>query len=98
MKFICSYDNGYESDYEKVFIEASCYDKAEAYMAEGLYDYAESHVLGVEGFDLDEGFESDEAESDYYDNCEYYVGTATDAEFYAALEEEGDGEDAIIHL
>lgn len=99
MKFIGEYDNGYCGNNDNVFFfEADNIDAVYAYMAEGLYEWAEQNIIGVEGYNFGEGFNSQEDEDYYYDNCDYIVTEVDEDEFFTRLEDEGFEEDEIIKL
>lgn len=98
MKYICTYDNDYCGGVEWFFIEADNIDTVYAFLEEGLYDWAENQCLGVQGYNFDTGFESEEDEEYYYENCTYSAEEVTDEEFYAKLEEEGYEETDIIKI
>jgi hypothetical protein len=99
MKFIGEYDNGYCENSDNVFFfEADNIDAVYAYMAEGLYDWAEQNVIGVEGYTFGEGFDSQEDEDYYFDNCDYVVTEVDEDEFFTRLEDEGFEKDDVIKL
>lgn len=67
-------DNGYAGcDWEEFQqVDADTTDEELDTMAGDLaYDYAESYEHVAEGYDMDEGWESEEDEDEYYQNIDY---------------------------
>ena len=99
MKFIGEYDNGYCGNGDNVlFFEADNINAVYDYMAEGLYEWAEQNILGVEGYTFGEGFDSQENEDFYFENCTCTVIEVDEDEFFTRLEDEGFDEDIVIKL
>ena len=74
-----NYSNGYCGCDESEVLEVKNIEEAEAYAAEGIYDYAESYTNVVTGWD--EGFESEEEEEVYYENCTFDIEEITEEEY-----------------
>ena len=74
-----NYSNGYCGCDESKVLEVENIEEAEAYAAEGINDYAESYTYVVRGWD--EGFESEEEEEAYYENCTFDIEEITEEEY-----------------
>lgn len=74
-----NYSNGYCDCDESEVLEVENIEEAEAYAAEDIYDYAESNAYVATGWD--EGFESEEEEEAYYENCTFDIEEITEEEY-----------------
>ena len=74
-----NYSNGYCGCDISEVLEVENIEEAEAYAAEGIYDYAESYTYVATGWDED--FESEEEEEDYYENCTFDIEEITEEEY-----------------
>lgn len=75
-----NYSNGYCGCDESKVLEVENIDEAEAYAVEDLDTYADSYSYGAIGWD-EEGFESEEEEEAYYENCTFYIEEITEEEY-----------------
>ena len=85
------FENGYPEDEEiglYIYEDDITEEEIDNELIEDLSVYAEDHVMNVAGYDFYSGWESEEDEADYYDNCSYYKEEITQAE-YELLKEEG---------
>lgn len=84
--FKIEYDNGYCGCDQEEFIQATDEAEAEKTALEGLHDYAETYEHTAEGYDSDDGWEDEDAESTYYENISYSVTKITKEEYLEATE------------
>ena len=68
-----TYYNGYAGCDETLYFRSDSLDKVNAYMNEGLFEYAESYDYLAEGCSFDDGWEDDELMNDYHENCGYEI-------------------------
>ena len=74
-----NYSNGYCGCDESEVVEVENIEEAEVYAAEGIHDYAEPYTYVATGWD--EGFESEEEEEAYYENCTFDIEEITEEEY-----------------
>ena len=74
-----NYSNGYCGCDESEVLEVENIEEAEAYAAEGIYDYAELYTYVATGWNED--FESEEEEEAYYENCTFDIEEITEEEY-----------------
>ena len=74
-----NYSNGYCGCDGSEVLEVENIEEAEAYAAEGIYDYAEPYTYVATGWDED--FESEEEEEAYYENCIFDIEEITEEEY-----------------
>ena len=74
-----NYSNDYCGCDESEVLEVENIEEAEDYAAEGVYDYAESYIHIATGWD--EGFEFEEEEEAYYENCTFNIEEITEEEY-----------------
>lgn len=74
-----NYSNGYCGCDGSEVLEVENIEEAEAYAAEGIYDYAEPYTYVATGWG--EGFESEEEEEAYYENCTFDIEEITEEEY-----------------
>ena len=78
------YENGYcGCDEEDIitFEDGTTDAEINNYLSEGLNDYASEYEHAAAGYDWDEGWESEEDEEAYYENCSYNWTEVTEAEY-----------------
>ena len=73
------YSNGYCGCNESKVLEVEDIEEAENYAAESIYDYADSYAYVSTGWNT--GFESEEEEEGYYENCTYNIEEITEEEY-----------------
>ena len=74
-----NYSNDYCGCNQSEVLEVENIEEAKVYAEEAIYDYAESYTYVATGWD--EGFESEEEEEAYYDNCTFYIEEITEEEY-----------------
>ena len=71
-----TFENGYVANYdnEYVYIMDDNYTDSQLSLmvADDFAYFCENNVLGVQGYDFYEGWESEEDEQSYYDNCSWF--------------------------
>ena len=70
------FENGYVANYdnEHIYIMNDDYTDSQLglMLADDFAYFCENNVLGTSGYDFYDGWESEEAEQDYYDSCSWY--------------------------
>lgn len=70
------FENGYVANYdnEHIYIMEDDYTDSQLglIIADDFASFCEDNMLGVQGYDFYNGWESEEDEQDYYDNCTWY--------------------------
>lgn len=70
------FENGYVLNYDNEHIYIMDDDYTESQLGLMLADdfayFCENNMLGTSGYDFYDGWESEEAEQDYYDSCSWY--------------------------
>lgn len=74
-----NYSNGYCGCDESKVMEVENIEEAEAYAVEDLDEYADSYAYVDTGWGV--GFESEEEEEAYYENCTFYIEEITEEEY-----------------
>ena len=74
-----NYSNDYCRCDESEVLEVENIEEAEAYAEENIYEYADSYSYVATGWD--EGFESEEEEEAYYENCTFDIEEITEEEY-----------------
>ncbi len=76
MKFIKYYfDNNYADGQEEgiaIFDDDFSDESIDEIVSASAYDWADDQTNGVEGWSFDEGWASEEAEEEYFENCDNF--------------------------
>lgn len=79
--FKVTFDNGYAGCDDERYLAMPDEESVEEYCRYELSDYAEENINGAAGWDWYEGWESDEAEEEYYDGCSWSYEEITKEEY-----------------